>query len=331
MMEPDLFRRLWLLSIIGTVSLWSANGLAATTAYVATTQNLDLNHVQLVVVASPESKARLQDQATALFAEAGLPVPASPTLGSSSATATLTLTLHPRLIGDACPGKVLYAPSLSLTEPVIIPRNLATISDITWLWGNDPQVGDPLDASQLQADVDRLVLQFITDYKAGNPEWPSHMPAHIDTPRADGEPADLMGTKTENTDGRASLKDLREHPIHVSVTAGRATEPLRNRAVHQLTEGGLRVSSVRNGAAAVTVDVELVQRPIDDQCPGKVLYEGGLYLIEQVQIQRNPLVWIWTDTWLREIREVRPPATPHQLQMDQDALLQLFLHSVKAR
>lgn len=324
------FLWLWIFSMAWTVSL-SSNGMAGTTAYVAATQNLDLTQVQLVVVASLEWQAHLYDRTMALFADAGLPLPGTAIDGTSPPITTLTLTLAPRSLGDSCPGKVLYKPALSLTEPVIIPRNSVVIHDISWFLGTDTHVRDPVHISQLEADVDRLVQQFITDYKASNPEWPSHIPANLERPRGDREPARALEPETNDAHSDASLKDLREHSLHVSVMAGRATVPLKSRAVHQLTEAGLCVASEPSHADAVTLDLELVQRSIDDQCPGKVLYEQGLYLVEQVRIQRNPLVWMWTDTWLREMVDILPPVAPQQLQTDQDALLQQFLHPMKAQ
>lgn len=323
-------RRLWLLAAVWTLSLLPADGMAATTAYVAATHHLNLNQVQFEVVASPEWTARLYDRTRAHFAVAGLPAPASPRHGSSSRTAILTLTVQARSLGNACPGKVLYASSLSLTEPVIVPRNSVIIRDTTWLLGTDTQVRDLPDISQLEADVDRIVRQFITDYKAGNPGWSSQTTTDVEEPGDGHETVGSLTPESNHAHRHASLNDLREHPVHLSVTAGRATELLRTRALHQLTEAGLRVSTERNGADTVTIDVEVVQQPIGDQCPGKVIYEQGLYLVEQIQIQRNPLVWIWTDTWLRETRQIVAPVPLHQLQADHDELFQQLLHSLTA-
>ena len=67
-------------------------GMAATSAYVAATQNLDLNQVQLVIVALPEVRARLYDRTMTLFMKADLPLLV---VNDSHAPATATLTLDP--------------------------------------------------------------------------------------------------------------------------------------------------------------------------------------------------------------------------------------------
>ena len=84
-----------------------------------TTEQLDLNLVLLVVVAPEEWRESLSQRALTLFKSAGLPLPNS---GSPpvSHLATLTLTLNPQPIEKVCPDKILYAPSLALTEPVTV-------------------------------------------------------------------------------------------------------------------------------------------------------------------------------------------------------------------
>lgn len=101
--------------------------------------------------------------------------------------------------------------------------------------------------------------------------------------------------------------------------------------MQQLTEAGLSLSEEPNGNTAVTVGVELIQRSLDNQCPGRVLYEQGLYLVEQVRIKRNPQVSIWSDTWLRESVGIVPPVPIHQLDVDQDALVQQFIESFQTK
>ena len=81
----------------------------------------------------------------------------------------------------------------------------------------------------------------------------------------------------------------------------------------------------------VSLGVELTQQTLEDRCPGKVLYESGLYLVEQVQIGRNRQVSIWSDTWMRETIAVVTPRTQAQLESDQDALLRQFIDALNTR
>lgn len=315
-----LLPRLWFLIVVSMI-FTTPEGMAASTAYVQTTRDLPLDEVELVVVAASDVKTRLYDRVRSLFAKADLLPVFHP---SREPIARLILTLDPRPLDDTCPGKVLYAPSLTLREPVIIPRNSAVIHDSTWLLGTDRQVREPVGTSELETDLDSLVHQFITDYKTANPGWQLHKP-----PRA--EPSIPVIPDTQDTRTDSSLKNLAVSRLSLSVMAGREAESLRTRAIHQLTEAGLPVSAERRGHTAVTVSIELFQRPLDDHCPGRVLYEQGLYLVEQVRIQRNPQVSIWSDTWLREALHIVPPVPIQQLQSDQDALLQQLIQAFQTK
>jgi hypothetical protein len=100
--------------------------------------------------------------------------------------------------------------------------------------------------------------------------------------------------------------------------------------LEQLAAAGLPASPAQTGSGAVTLGIELLQQPLEDRCPGYVLYTRGLYLVEQVRIVRNPMISIWSDTWLREAVQIVPPLSLHQLESDQDALLQEFIRAVRA-
>jgi len=305
--------------------------MAAITAYVATTQDLDLDQVQFVVVASPALRARLYDRAMALFGKVDLPLPHA---GNSHgpATATLTLTLDPHPLDTSCPGKVLYRPSLLLVEPVIIPRNSVVMNDTTWLLDTPAQVRDPVEISKLETDLDRLIQQFITDYKAENPRWQSRGASpHPKGPRADHEPTNQIRSDVNDAQSNASLELLDVDRLQVHVSAGRFRHPLTNRATQHLRKAGLSAPLDGKGNGAVTLGVELTQQSLEDQCPGNVLYESGLYLVEEVRIKRNPRVFIWSDTWLRETMQIVAPVPLRQLESDQDALLNQFIRSFQAR
>ena len=305
--------------------------MAAITAYVATTQNLDLNQVHFVVVASPEVRARLYDRTMTLFAKAGLPLPHA---GDSHtpAAATLTLTLDPHPLDVSCPDKVLYRPSLLLVEPVIIPRNSVVMNDTTWLLETRMQVRNPVEISTLETDLDRLIQQFITDYKAGNPGWQSQgARPNPERPRADPEPTSPILSEANDALANSSLRHLDVDTLQVQISAGRFRQPLTTRAIQHLREAGLSVPLDGKGNGAVTLGVELTQHSIEDQCPGNVLYESGLYLVEEVRIKRNPQVSIWSDTWLRETMQIVAPVPLRQLEADQDALLKQFIRSFQAR
>jgi hypothetical protein len=316
-----------LLLIAAGIAFLPISGLAASTAYVSTARNLDLSRIRLVIVASPEARARLLDRAIELFVNAGLPRPApvEPTVPS---VATLTLSLNPSPIGPACPGQVLYAPALTLTEPVTIPRNGALLYDSSWTMRAEPQVRKPVEIEQLEADLDGFIRQFIADYRTANQGAGSS--ERRASPASDQEPSLSAVALADAAHSAAALSNLALSTVQLNVLAGQGTARLRARALEQLAAAGLPASPAQTGSGAVTLGIELLQQPLEDRCPGYVLYTRGLYLVEQVRIVRNPMISIWSDTWLREAVQIVPPLSLHQLESDQDALLQEFIRAVRA-
>lgn len=297
-------------------------GMAATTAYRSTTEQLDLSGIHLVVVASTELKEALHNRALALFKSAGLSLPDS---GSSQAPrlATLTLTLNPQPLTDICPGKVLYAPALALTEPVTILRTSTVIQDSTWLFETTRQVREPITAEQIEADLDGLINQFIADYKAANPLGRSQdKPA---TPDVDDSQRLSLAPDLDDRPGDRSLQAI--SAVSLSVLAERWSSALKSNAVRQLADAGFRLvpDAAEDGAASLSL--ELTQRALGIHCPGKVLYERGLYLVEEVRITRRPRVLLWIDTWLQESVRIVPPLSLQGLESDQHLLLQEFIRT----
>ena len=134
----------WLiLSLAIGCSFHPATGLAASSAYVQTTENLDLHHVHFAIAAPPEVVSRLSARARSSFAQAGLTL-GDPDGREKAPIATLTLTLSVRPLTETCPGHVLYTPSLTLSEPVMITRNATLMNDVTWIAHTGPQVREPV-------------------------------------------------------------------------------------------------------------------------------------------------------------------------------------------
>jgi hypothetical protein len=296
--------------------------MAATTAYWNTAEELDLSRVRLVVVASTELKEALHHRTLALFKSAGLSLPDSDS-SQAPRLATLTLALNPQPLTDICPGKVLYAPSLALTEPVTIQRTNAVIQDSTWLFESTKQVREPVTVEQVEADLDGLINQFIADYKAANPlNRPQDKPA---TPDVDDT---QLLSLTPDLDERHRDRNLQAiHAVSLSVLAERWSSALKANALRQLAEAGLRLVPDAAEDGAVSLSLELTQRALGDHCPGKVLYERGLYLVEEVRITRRPLVLLWIDTWLQESVQIVPPLSRQGLESDQRLLLQEFIRT----
>lgn len=321
-MDALLFRLVQPIGWLFTLSLafTSTTSIAATTAYRSSTEQLDLRQVQLIVIAPDKLKAALHHRALTLFAEAGLPIPGSDS-SQRPPSAILTLTLDPRPIDDLCPGKVLYAPSLALTEPVTVLRTGSTIRDTTWLIESDKEVRGPVDNERIITDLDGFIRQFITDYTTANRQ-PHERSI---TPGVNIDPQFLLtpGSLQQQTD-----RDLgKVRVLSLSILAGRWSSALRTNAVRQLTEAGLQLAPNTGEDGAISMSIEFTQRALNDRCPGNVLYEQGVYLVEQVRVTRRPLVSLWSDTWLQESVRIVPPRSRRELEADQRLLLQEFLLS----
>jgi hypothetical protein len=306
--------------VVLTLTLLSTLGEAATTGYMRSTEQLDLRQVQLVVVAPDQLRESLQSQALAHFSSAGLPLPSAHSSQTAPPT-VLTLTLDPRPINDHCPSKVLYTPSLALTESVTIARTGSTIQDTTWLFETGKQVRGPVDRDHIKADLDLLINQFITDYKTAN----RHLREGQTPPYRESEPQSSMTRDMPDRHTALDLKTIRA--FRLSVLAEQWSSTLKATAVHHLTEAGLRSIDAVVGNDAVSLSLELIQRSIDDHCRGNVIYERGFYLVEQVRITRRPSVMLWSDTWFEESVLVVPPLSRRDLEADQRMLIQKFLHS----
>jgi hypothetical protein len=242
--------------------------------------------------------------------------------------ATLMLVLNPSPIDQACPGQVLYDPALTLTEPVLIPRNAAVLNDTTWIMRAGPQVRGAVEFAQLERDLDELIGQFITDYHIANKTaLPPENRAAADPLQQPAPPADSIPDAAHST---AGFTDLTPTTVQLAVQAGRWTPELRTRAMQQLTEAGLLVSPESAGESPITLAVEFAQQSLKDDCPGHVMYTRGLYLVEEVRITRNPRVSLWSDTWLRDRMEIVPPVSVLQLEFDQDALVRDFIRALRA-
>lgn len=322
--------RLARLFVIGS-SFYPVPVIAVTSAYVQTMEGLDLHQVAFVIAAPPDVRSRLSARARGRFAEAGLP------LGETDGTdrrlaATLTLTLNTQTLTDICPGYVLYTPSLTLIEPVMITRNSALRNDVTWLAHTGSQVRKPVPLSDLEQDLETFIEQFIADFRAANAEIRHSKSDDIPTvSQPNPLPSVSVTAGSDMMDPDAGLKELQLDQLRISVSAGRFSHSLTALALQQLSEAGHVLTTGRDHNNQVTLGVELTQRTLEDRCPGTVLYESGLYLVEEVQIRRNRRVSIWSDTWMRETTQVITPRSQQQLESDQDALLRQFLDSLHSQ
>jgi hypothetical protein len=306
--------------------LLPALGLAATTAYMKTTEQLDLRHVRLVILAPPAWQERLRRRVMTHFTRAGLPLPDSGSPREQS-PALLTLTLNPKPVEQTCPGKVLYAPSLVLTEPVTSLRTGVVYQDTTWMVALDARVLPPVTLQHMEQDVDRFVTQFITDYHAANRAEHSREPHPA--PLAESPAPTSLSPDSAPSHQHRRLGDLRT--VRLSVLAGAWSSALRDAAVRQLLAAGIRSSSDGTDSGAVDLSLEFIEHPLGDHCPGHVLYERGLYLIEEVRVSRRPEVRLWNDTWVQDSLQIVSPRSRQDLETDQADLVRTLLRSYQSQ
>jgi hypothetical protein len=217
----------------------------------------------------------------------------------------------------------LFAPSLALTELVTSPRTGVAYQDTTWVFSTPPEVLDPVTPQQIEDDLDKLVTQFITDYTTANRVGRSG--EQHNTPITDSsQPASLPPDRASSHQNHR-LGDLRM--VRLSVLAGPWSSALKAAAARQLSAGGIKSLSDLSESGGVDLSLELIQHSLGDHCPGYVLYERGLYLVEEVQVSRRPQVRFWSDTWLKDSLQIVPPRSRHELEADQTELLRTFLSS----
>ncbi|MEC4890039.1 MAG: hypothetical protein RI101_08255 [Nitrospira sp.] len=292
-------------------------------------RDLDLHHIRLVVKSAPEMTDRFRERVTNLFLTAGLSL-YSPAQTYTAPTALLKLTLYPAPLGDICPTKVLYTPSIVLIEPVLVPRNSEVMQDITWSAETSPQARPPLTIEELEQDLDWLIWRFIKAYQLANSARPQQKveseQANSMNPHGDDGPSPL----TPDTRTGVSMHGLSLDRVQLSVVAGRLTPPLATKALRQFRAAGLSISLEPQGQDTASLSLEMTQRAISEHCPGKVFYKAGLFLVEQVTLIRNQRIRIWSDTWAREHIQIAPPVSLQQFESDQESLLGEFIRAFQA-
>ncbi|HEX7767074.1 MAG TPA: hypothetical protein VF443_10195 [Nitrospira sp.] len=204
------------------------------------------------------------------------------------------------------------------------------MDNVTWLAHTGTQVRKAVTIADFERDLEEFINQFITDYRAANDRSRSPIPGTAPAAKnPDTSHPDSAITAPEALHSDSTLNALRIDQLQISVLAGRFSHALTTRALQQFNNAGLALSPGEHHNGQLILSVELIQQPVEDRCPGKVLYEPGLYLVEQIQLIRNPRVSIWSDTWLRETIQLVSPRSREQLESDQDALLQQFIHALQ--
>jgi len=307
---------------------------AAVGQTIPTTTGLDFSQVDFIVVAQPEHQERLYSRAVRQLREAGIYKAESG--HATKKTAALTLTLKPELIGNACSGKVLYAPSLKLMEEVIVARNGSSIQDVTWSSEQAAYPVLPRSIQEIEADLDSLISRFIINYKMGNPAVSSQREFHEgDGLKHNAITKLILAEKDfpQIMSGRsadASLRGLDLESVNFMLWAGASSKPLHAQAIKRAEKAGLKLVFKPNAKTPIALNLRLDSRSLDEACPGKVLYDASLELVEQVKIKRNPSIYIWATPWSRHKTQFTNAVPFKQLETDVNELLDQFTVSYKS-
>jgi hypothetical protein len=321
---------------LGALVLAAQYWIVPTTAgqTIPTTTGLDFSQVDFSVVSQPEHQERLYSRALRQLKEAGI---YKAEFGhATKKTATLTLTLKPELIGNACSGKVLYAPSLKLMEEVIVERNGVSIQDVTWSSEQAPYPVLPRSLQEIEADLDGLISRFIVNYKMGNPAVSSQRDFHEgDGLKHNAVPKLMLAEKDlqkplSERPVDASLRGLDLESVNFMLWAGASSKPLKAQAIERAAKAGIKLVFNPNAKTPITLNLRLDARSLDEACPGKVLYDASLELVEQVKIKRNPAIYIWATPWSRHKTQFADAVSFKQLETDVNELLDQFTASYKS-
>jgi hypothetical protein len=138
---------------------------------VPTVTGLSFDDVEFVLWTEYEYHDRLYARAIERFKEAGLYNKTDGIKTPQEKAPELVLRLESAPFGEVCPGKIMYVEKLELWERVRPVRNPQISSwSVTWSFGlPTPSITDKVTIEQLEADLDRLIKEFIIAYKMGNP------------------------------------------------------------------------------------------------------------------------------------------------------------------
>jgi hypothetical protein len=138
---------------------------------IPTTRGLNFDKITFLVLTEPRFRERLRLRAIGQLTKAGIYNKKNEAILNSEKLGTLRLTLETRPLNEECTGKFMYKENLELWETVHPERNPSLrVHSVTWSYGlATPAVVDKVTIEQLEADLDKLIFEFIRAYKMGNP------------------------------------------------------------------------------------------------------------------------------------------------------------------
>ena len=292
---------------------------------------LELSGVRLVVNASPKHQKAFSRLAIDEFKRAGIVISLKGNEALARQASELMLSVRPKPIEDICPGKVLYAPSLTLNEDLIVsrPGEDITIKGSSWSSFTPPHLRQPLTIQELEEEISELTERFAEHYRLVSSSKSSRV-------RSTGEEYAEKERRAEPptmwVDGRISespLKNLDIRLVNFSLWAGASTQHLHDRAIEFASKEGVKLTPLKMKDAPM-LSVKLEYQRFNKECTGKGMYSATLELVERVRVRRLSDVYIWASTWSREKTRVSGPPSKVQMQKDSEELLAQFITAYKA-
>ena len=131
-------------------------------------KDVDFNKIMLSVTSNPEFKGRLQARAQKHLFDAKLYTGDGPF--ETLPIGALEITLRADPIEGCAPPKFLYRRKVELVEDVVPVRTNIPIRMGTWFYGfPESFIAENMTIERLEADLDRLIGEFIRAYKMANP------------------------------------------------------------------------------------------------------------------------------------------------------------------
>ena len=312
-----------------TVALYESVTAIAQYYDIPTTKDLNPAQVQFAVNTHPEFLKRFSTLAMRDLREAGINVTRSDD-ASADKPAKLLLTLKQEPLNGVCPGMVSYEASLALIEDVVLERSGEVIKDSTWEGTQPPYVRrQSLTGQEMERDLHELIGRFIINFKLGNPATSPPPSSPRDVER-DKKSIDAENKRSiEKVPSRVPLRNLNLDLVYFSSRAGALGKALHDRALAMASKEGIELKTVQGGNN-LELSLNLDYGKSDEVCAGTDIYSARLALEELVRIQRPPGLYVWTTTWVRQIRRVSAPPSKEQMETDSNELLGQFIAAYKS-
>ena len=277
------------------------------------------------------------------FSRSGLTLPRN-LQKVSGQEGVLRFTQHQTLLDPICPKKVFYVARRELIEPVTIVRNNERIIAGHWDVSDARYVRDPVPLKELESSLGIQLDAVLYNYQLGKQASPLLKPAD-DSQKGRGKEAlqprqvqtlkmplsyDLASGEVFTVNEEevwGSLRGLSMDNVFFGGWAKSYPEfkPTRDQLLKAELIPHDLYSEIKDPKSAAKLILTIEVQSLDDMCPGKVLYETGLVLREEVLIERSG-IQTWADTWGSYRVQIRPPLAQKELDEDQLQLVNRFIH-----